>query len=258
MVYIRLFLLKIFYKLKYYRTPPPMVRYWMSKENVEAKMMRMPEGHYVLQLDGEDYPMLGYPRGTLLYGGLSPLKHIIKNRVFNDSWKLLEEGKDISQNVRKGLDEAFILIEKCRLDLVPYESLIPSLKELWRAMTVVEKKMGGRVKLLKETICFILQEDDSYRMRFQWIIKFFGRKPTMKQFDYALSMLEHGEVVDDMKERQRLFRRVILVALNDPRIRECFSLLIKELDWKKLKLTSADKYFFRAKYFKVDYPEYTY
>lgn len=230
----------------------------MRKESVEAKLVKQPEGHCVLYMEGEDYPMLGYPRGALLYGPLSPLKHLIKNRVFNDSWKLLDEGKDPSDNIREGLDEAFALLEKGRHDLVPFRSLIPPVKEIYRAMTVVEKKMGGRVNGLKEAICFIIQEDDSYRFRVQWMVKFLPRKPKIEDFDFALGMLEHAEIVGDMKERERLLKRVILAALKDPRIRECFSLLIKELDWKKLKLTKADKYFFRAKYFKVDYPEYEY
>lgn len=230
----------------------------MSQDSVEAKLMKMPEGHMLMQMDGEDYPFPGYPRGPLLYGPLSPLKHLIKNRVFNEAWELLEDDKDPIANIRDGLDEAFRLLEKGKYDLVPYDALLPSLKELWRAMTVVEKKIGGRTMRLKELICFIFQEDDSYRMRFQWLVKFFIFKPTIEDFDYALKMLEHAEVVGDMKERQRLFRRIVMHALKDVRIREGFSLLLKELNWKKLKLSKADKYFFRAKYFKVDFPEYEY
>jgi hypothetical protein len=71
-------------------------------------------------------------------------------------------------------------------------------------------------------------------------------------------MLEHGEMIGDMKERQRLFRRIFMVVTRDKEMGEGFKLLMKELDWKKLRLTKADKYFFRAKYFKVDYPEYAY
>jgi hypothetical protein len=236
----------------------------MTQESVEAKLVKMPEGHMVMYMQGEDHPFPGYPRGALLFGPLSPLKHLIKNKVFNDSWKLLEQGNDegnyddVYAQIRQGLDEAFALLETGKHDIVPYDALVPPLKELWRAMTVVEKQMGGRCGKLKELICFILQEDDSYRMRFQWMVKFLGRKPTIKDFDFALKMLQEGEVVGDMKERQVLFKRILMTALNDPRIRECFSLLIKELDWKKLKLTAGDKYFFRAKYFKVDYPEYEY
>lgn len=230
----------------------------MRKESVEAKLVKMPEGHSVLFMEGEDYPLLGHPRGALLYGPLSPLKHLVKNRVFNDSWNLLEKGINPAQNIRQGLDEVFDLLDKNRFELVPYMSLVPPVKEIYRAMTAVENKMGGRISGLKEVICLILQEDDSYRYRFQWLVKFFGRKPTLKKFEYALSMLEQAEIVGDMKERQRLFKRVIVAALHDPRVKECFSLLIEELDWKKLKLSEADKYFFRAKYFKVDYPEYEY
>lgn len=258
MFQMKLWFQRLFYKLKYWRKPPPMVRYWMSKETVEAKLIKMPQGHMVMHMEGEDYPFPGYPRGALLYGALSPLKHIVKNRVFNDSWKLLGEGKDPIQTIREGLDEAFRLLEKGKYDVVPYDALVPPLKELWRAMTVVEKRMGGRVMRLKELICFILQEDDSYRMRLQWISKFFWRRPTVEDLDRALAMLEHGEVVGDMKERQRLFRRILMAALKDERIRECFRLLMKELNWKKLKLTKADKYYFRAKYFKVDFPEHQY
>lgn len=235
-----------------------MVRYWLRSESVEAKLIKMPEGHMALKMQGEDYIFPGYPRGSLLFGPLSPLKHTIKNAVFNEAWAALERGDNPSKIIRDGIDLATSILDKGRYDMVPYDSLVPPIKELWRALTVVEKQLGGRVKTVKELICFILQEDDSYRMRLQWICKFFGKKPTMKQFEYALSMLEHGEVVGDMRERQRLFKRVIEAALSDHRIRECFDLLVKELDWKKLRLTKADKYFFRGKYFRVDYPEYQY
>lgn len=230
----------------------------MRKESVEAKLVKQPEGHSVLFMDGEDYPLMGYPRGALLYGALSPLKHMIKNRVFNDSWKLLEEGKDPNKNIREGLDEVFNLLSRNKHDIVPFMSLVPSVKEIYRAMTVVEHAMNGRVNGLKEVLCLILQEDDSYRYRVQWLVKFFGKKPSLKDFEYALSMLEHAEVVGDMKERERLLKRVLLEALRDPRIKECFSLFMNEVDWKKVKLSTGDKYFFRAKYFKVDYPEYEY
>ncbi len=235
-----------------------MVRYWMKTDHVEAKLLRQPGGHLEMQMQGEDYLFPGYPRSALLYGPLSKLKHVTKNRVFNDSWRMLEEGKDPSQNIRHGLDEVFKIMEEGKYDLVPYNALVPCVKEIWRAFTVVERKMGGRVMRVKELICFILHEDDSYRMRFQWLAKFFIFKPTIKHFDYALEMLKEGETVGDMKERQVLFRRVIMAAMEDPRIRECLSLFLKELNWKKVRLTKADKYFFRAKYFKVDFPEYEY
>lgn len=259
MLKLKFWFLKFFYKLKYGRKSPPMVRYWMTKESVEAKLLKMPEGHMVMQMEGEDYPFPGHPRGALLYGNLSKLKHLVKNRVFNDSWKILDDGKPASDNFRKGFDEAYELLQKYKYDLVHPDSMVPPVKELWRAMTVVEKTTGERWRKAKEIICFVFQEDDSYRMRFQWLQKFFWPfRPSIKDFDYALKMLENAEVVGDMKERQRLLRRVLMCVLNDERIRKGFSLLLKELNWRKLKLTKADKYFFRAKYFKVDFPEFNY
>jgi hypothetical protein len=58
-----------------------------------------------------------------------------------------------------------------------------------------------------------------------------------------------------MKERERLFKRIFLFMVKDS---EMFSKFLRETDWKKIRLTPADKYFFRAKYFKVDYPGYEY
>ena len=61
-----------------------------------------------------------------------------------------------------------------------------------------------------------------------------------------------------MKERVRLFRRIVLLILQDEKIRECFEALCKEMNWNKLKLSKADKYFFRGKYFKVDFDKFDY
>jgi len=266
---------KALYRWKYGKEPEQ-VKYWKKQEAVEAKVMRAPEGHLVMQMQGEKYVFPGFPRGLLLYGSLSPLKHLIKNRVFNETWKLLEEGGSEAEaaiHIKQALDSLFTIqdtgkpedqdsraIKAYRYDALPYESLNPPVKEIWRAFTAIEKS-GHRVKGLKELICFILQEDDGYRMRVQFLSRFFNpnswwrrwRDP-VKDFEMALNMLEHAEVVGDMKERVRLLRRVLLVALQDPAIKKCFELLCKEMDWNKLKLTDADLYFLRAKWFKADYP----
>lgn len=247
-----------------------MVSYWKTKDKVEAKLVKTKQGHYEMYMQGEKYPFPGYPRDILLYGNLSKLKHEIKNQVFNNVWAELELGFDrhlIMETLKKiVLPNIYKLAESIKYDMVPYELLNPPVKEIWRAMTKIEKG-SKHIKHLKEIICFILQEDDAYRMRFQWICKFFNpnalwrrlmARDPVKDLEFALGMLEQAEVVGDMKERQRLFRRIVLVALKDPEIRARFDQLIKELDWSKLKLTKADKYFFRAKYFKVDYPEYQY
>ena len=253
-------------KDKKYRNAP-MVKYWKTKEAVGAKVIKAKEGHYIMQMEGEDYPFPGFPRGVLLFGQLSPLKHNIKNKIFNEAWKMLENGESNFTIMRylkeKALPEIYEIAEKTKYDMLPYEKMCPAVKEIYRALTVVYEKTGSlHTKKLRDILCFILNEDDAYRMRVQWVFKFFRfklfRKNYSKIFSYGLSMLENAEVIGDMKERQRLLKRILMFVLEDQRIKECFDIFIKEVDWKKIRLTKADKYFFRAKYFKVDYPEYQY
>lgn len=232
-----------------------MVSYWRHGDSVEAKVYRAKGGHYEMQMKGEKYPFMGYPRGVLLYGKLSPLKHQIKNKIFNTAWKMIEEQKpeaEIRAYLEGAWKEIYTLGEETRYDFVPYEKMVPAVKELYRAMTVT-----GVDSRLRDIICFIFQEDDAYRMRAQWMVKFFPwlRKPTVKDFARGLSMLEQAEVIGDMKERERLFKRIFMFMVKDS---EKFNRFLGEVDWTKVRLTRADKYFFRAKYFKVDYPEYQY
>lgn len=212
-----------------------------------------------MQMMGEKYPFPGHPRGTLLFGKLSPLKHWIKNKVFNDVWAMLEANKT-TEEIQDYLHNdaypyVFALGAACKYDMVPYERLVPPMKELHRALTE-----AGCSNEWRDIIIFIFQEDDAYRWRFQWIVKFLPRfrRPNFTDLEKALGMLEHGEVVGDMKERERLVKRVILELLNDPETRKKWKTFLKVADWKKLGLSKADKYFFRAKHFKVDYPEYGY
>lgn len=240
-----------------------MVSYWKFGDSVEAKVITTPEGHDIMYMQGEKYPFPGYPRGVLLFGGLSPLKHEIKNQVFNTIWAQLEANvpfEIIIEHFRQTTVPNILKIgEKTWYDMVPYEKLNPPIKEVWRAMTAVENG-SETFRKIKELLCFILQEDDAYRFRFQWIVKFMPRwyKPKLSHFEKGLTLIEQAEVVGDMKERMRLFKRVILTLLKDPAMRTRFDALLKEMNWNKLRLTEADKYFFRAKYFKVEFPEYQY
>lgn len=231
-----------------------MVRYWKDKDAVEAKLIKTPEGHTIMYMEGEKYPFPGHPRGTFLYGNLSKVKHWIKNKVFNETWRLLGEQKD-PEDIKTYLKNdawpyVFSLTEDFKYELLPFEALNPPIKELYRAMEAVDVDSK-----LRDTIVAIFQEDDAYRWRFQWIVKFFPLvgKPTRKHFFKALDMMEHAEEVGDMKERIRLVKRGLEFMLD-----EKFDSFLKEMDWKKFKLTKADKYFFRAKWFRVDYPEYQY
>lgn len=268
---------QFFYKYWFKWFPPEMVKYWMKKESVEAKITRAPEGHYIMWMDGEKYPFPGFPRGLVLYKSLSKLKHEVKNQFFNDAWYALERGEDekalVAERKLLGpvMDNILKLTYERRMTMVPPERMVPPVKELHRAWSVVEKTIKDphrrqRLGFLKDCLCFILQEDDSYRFRVQWIVKFFnpsswyfrllGWNRTFKSFDYALQMLEQAEVVGDMKERIRLLRRILNMMLKDEAVQRLFKAFCKEVDWNKVKLSKADKYFFRAKYFKCDYPEY--
>ena len=232
-----------------------MVSYWKTQDAVLAKQYRTKDGHYEMKMQGEKYAFVGYPRGNLLFGKLSPLKHQIKNKIFNETWRMLEENAPeayIRAYLASAWEEIFALMDELKYDMVPFERLVPAVKELHRAMTAV-----GVDSRLRDTICFIIQEDDAYRMRVQWVCKFLPwfRKPSITQYLAALANLEHGEVVGDMKERERLFHRIFSFMVKD---NPTFAAFLKEVNWKKVKLTKADKYFLRAKYFKCDWPAYDY
>ena len=247
---------KLFYKL--IRKSPAdmeMVSYWKFKDSVSAKVMRSKEGNQIMIMEGEKYPFSSFPRGHILFGKLSKLKHEIKNQIFNDSWWNLEKGISNEEIIFKIKDKLFNEIPKyyepLKYDAIPIRGMCPAIKEIYRAWTKVSPKTG----VLRDYLCFILQEDDSYRNRVQWLATWFGwfmKWNPVKSFEYALSMLEHGEVIGDMKERARLLKRILMLVLEDRRIRNQFILLFREINWKKVKLTKADKYHFRGKYFKVD------
>jgi len=253
---------KFLYKM--FNDPTEMVSYWKTKEAVKAKVTKAPDGSQIMWMEGEKYPFPGFPRGSLLYGKLSPLKHWIKNLIFNDSWKLLEEGKgseEVTDSVIASLKGKLKeLSDDCKFEYVPYEQLTPPVKELWRAFEATEKKHPSQlITQIKEMMCFIMQEDDGYRFRLQFMAQFYNPKGWFKRdivtdFYKALELLEHAEIVSDMKERIHLLRRVLLALLGDQRVMKIFSTFTQEIDWKKLRLTKADKYFLRAKYFKADYP----
>jgi hypothetical protein len=79
-----------------------------------------------------------------------------------------------------------------------------------------------------------------------------------KQLGFALTMIENCEVTSDMKERIRLLKRIVLMALDDPEIGKLFEKLSRVMKWSKVFLTEADKYNFRGKYYKADYRIFAY
>ena len=80
----------------------------------------------------------------------------------------------------------------------------------------------------------------------------------MKLFEKALMIMEHAEIIGDMKERIRLLRRILLTVLSDDSMRNQFYALCKEINWKRVRLSKADRYFFRGKYFRCDLDKFEY
>lgn len=257
----------------------PMVQYWKKNNGVvAAKVIKDKNGALVMKMEGEKEVFPGFPRGHLLFGTLSKLKHEIKNQIFNESWAKLEEGvpikdivNDVKQKIVSGLritDDKTIPVGKfgdqimdyCLLDMVPPEKMIPTAKEVWRVLSKMEKK-EPKLHWFKLALTYILQEDDAYRFRFQWlagVLTSWWFKNPIKSLKIALEELENAEIVGDMKAKQRLLSRVLGALLNDHKIKSLFLEFYREMNWKKVKLTKADKYHFRGKWFKVDWLLFAY
>ncbi len=257
----------------------PMIKYWRHVVAVQAKVTTAPDGSMRMDMAGEDEPFPGFPRSFSLFGELSKLKHEIKNQIFNDAWALLKEGKKVEaiQTVKrlvvngvKVRDDSPIdsivftkgddLMNRIRYDMLPPEKMVPSVKEIWRVLTLMERK-EPRLKWLKETLCLIMQEDDAYRFRLQWIIGIFRPRwwnNPVKLFEIALEELKHAEIVSDMKAKQVLLKTVLMLILEDEYIKKLFFEFCSLIDWNKIKLTQADKYHFRGKWFKVDLDKFEY
>jgi len=256
-----------------------MVQYWKRNHGmVAAKVMKSKDGALVMKMEGEKEIFPGFPRGHLLFGTLSKLKHEIKVQIFNETWEKLENGKtyaeiarDVKDKLVNGLritDDKTIPVGKkgdpimdyCIMDMVPPEKMVPAVREVWRALTVLEKK-EPKLRWFKLAFTYILQEDDAYRFRFQWfsqiLTSWLFKKP-VERLKIALIELENAEIVGDMKAKQRLLKRVIEALMYDQKIRRLFIDFFDEVDWKKVRLSKADLFHFRGKWFKVDWDLFVY
>ena len=252
-----MYLKRLFYKLLGH-TPATveMVQYWKTGDAAPSKVTQK-DGYTIMKIFGEKYDFPGFPRGYLLYGQLSTLKHEIKNQIFNDSWAKLEKGEDIGDYVKTVLPNIYDILRKQEYEILPPESMVPPVREIHRALTLVAPDHPEFVKL----ITYILQEDDAYRFRVQWIASWFGWMKwfyPVRAFERSLVWLEHAEIIGDMKERIRLLRRVLLALLQDEAWRKRFETFFRECDWSKIKMSKADKYYFRGKYFRVDLDKFNY
>ena len=274
-------IIRWFFNRLYRFRQPEMVQYWKTGDMARAKLTTLKDGSYAMIIEGEKYPLYGFPRGPVLFGPLARLKYLVKNLIFNETWKLLEEGKSNEQvmNYIKAvaLPEVLKEVEKSRYDFFPPEKMCPAIRELWRALTVIEEKLTPETKTqfktLKEGIAFFFGEDDAYKFRLQFIAPYLNPKNLLRRIYYfvrrqkysfrkelesVFNFLEQAEIVPDMKGRVKLIKRVMAVFLEDEEFGELIEAVVKELDWKKMKLSKSDKYYLRGKYFKADFPVFDY
>lgn len=270
-----------FFNRAYKVKPPEMVQYWKTGDRARAKLTVLKDGAYAMIIEGEKYPLYGFPRGPVLCGPLAKFKHMTKNLVFNEIWRLLEEGKtnaEITDYVRTVIPRLFDELSKNKYDFFPPERMCPAVRELWRAMTEVERKIEDRdtkelLNGIKVALTFFFQEDDAYRFRFQWLSKYGNPKSLLRRLyrlvtgkPYSLkaeletlfNFIGEAEIVPDMKGRMKLIKRILFIFLENEDVMDICEKIAWELDWNKLKLSKADTYYFRGKYFRVDHEVYDY
>lgn len=153
-----------------------MVQYWKKGDKARAKIVHDKDGQQKMMIEGEKYLFPGFPRGHLLLDMVSQLKHKIKTTAFNQAFAEMEKfEKDMKMN------------------LTPPEKMSVAVREIWEVLERMEEMevtpdMKGRMRLLKNVLCFILQEDDAYRFRaqmFLWLINQKKVKPSKADVYYA-------------------------------------------------------------------------
>ena len=247
-----------------------------------AKLIVLEDGSYAMGIEGEKYPLYGFPRGNVLFGPLAKLKHLTKNLIFNQIWKMLEEKKS-TEEIHNYLFKVAVPvllkeIESLKYDMFPPERLCPSVREVWRAMEAIEQRISDRdsrmeFEAIKRGFTFFLQEDDAYRFRLQWAAKYIDPKnfwrriyyfvtgkqySFTKELEYAFEFLGHAEITPDMKGRSVLIKRIVFFLIEDPDFRALLERLVAEIDWKKVYLSKSDLYYLRGKYFKADLDHFDY
>ncbi len=83
--------------------------------------------------------------------------------------------------------------------------------------------------------------------------------PAVREMHRVMDDLENMEVVDDMKGRIKLIKKVLTFFLQeDDAYRFRAQYFLSHIDQSKVKLSKSDKYYARGKYWKVDADHYDY
>jgi hypothetical protein len=158
------YLSRTFFNLLYRFRRPAMVQYWKRGNGALARVKKSEQGHYEMQVQGEDQSMSGFPRGPVLFSSIGKLKHMIKTRVFNA----------VAGDLKALTDEL-------KIDMIEPDKMVPAVKHIWDTFELMEnmevtEDMKGRIKLMKEVICFFLDSDDAYRFRTQHFLYLLNQK----------------------------------------------------------------------------------
>ena len=83
--------------------------------------------------------------------------------------------------------------------------------------------------------------------------------PFVRELYRVMTDLENAEITPDMKSEMYNMKKILCFFFQeDDAYRFRVQWLLEHLDMKKVKLSKADKYFFRAKWFKVEHDKYDY
>lgn len=148
----------IFFNIWFRIFPPDMVSYWKKKDTARARVVHEKDGSYGLEIEGEKEIMPGFPRGHVLFGPLSKVKHKVK-MAFNEAYEAIGE-----------------FLKEAKYDMVPPEKMLPAVREVHRAFVDLEnaevtEDMKAKVRLWRDVFCWMMQEDDAYRYRFQYLFE---------------------------------------------------------------------------------------
>ena len=155
---------RTFYKILYRLRPPAMVKYWLRGDGALARVKKNDKGHYEMQVQGESESMPGFPRGPVLFSSIGKLKHIAKTEIFNAFAAEFAKIKD-----------------ELKVDMVEPDRMVPAVKHIWDTFEKLEhmevtEDMRGRIKLMKEVLCFFLDSDDAYRFRTQKFLELLNQR----------------------------------------------------------------------------------
>jgi len=157
-------LTRTYFNTLYRFRPPKFVSYWRKSKGALARVKKHDKGHYEMQVAGEDESMPGFPRGPVLFSSVGKLKHLAKTEIFNAFAAKFAEIKT-----------------ELKTDMVEPDKMVPAVKHIWDTFEKLEQMevtedMKGRIKLMKEVICFLLDSDDAYRFRTQMFLYLLNQK----------------------------------------------------------------------------------